>query len=105
MRFLLRFLSLLFLVAAVMTGILDSIQSVASETVVIMPFGAAIFSVNPDILAAAEAYSLSHLPPFFWNGFAEWLLLQPAFAIFLILSLVLWMVAYKREPVASRFAA
>ncbi len=105
MRFLLRFLSLLFLVAAVITGILDSIQSVASETVVVMPFGAAIFSVNPDILAAAETYSLAHLPPFIWNNFAEWLLLQPAFAVFLVLSLALWIVAYRREPAAGRFAA
>ena len=105
MRFLLRFLSLLFLVAAVMTGVIDSIQSVASETVVVMPFGAAIFSVNPEFLATAETYSLSHLPPFVWNTLAEWLLLQPAFAVFLCLSFFLWMVAFKREPAVGRFAA
>jgi hypothetical protein len=105
MRFLLRFLSLLLLVAAVMTGIIDSIQSVASEATVIMPFGAAIFSVNPDILAAAETYALANLPPFFWNGIAEWLLLQPAFAVFLFLSFLLWVLAFKREPLAGRFAA
>lgn len=105
MRFLLRFVSLLFLVAAVMTGVIDAIQSVASEAVVVMPFGAAIFSVNPDILSAAETYSLTHLPPVVWNVFAEWLLLQPAFGVFLSLSLVLWIVAYKREPAAGRFAA
>ena len=105
MRFLLRFLSLLFLVAAVMAGIIDSIQSVASEAVVIMPFGAAIFSVNPDILAAAETYALTSLPPFVWNGIAEWLLLQPAFAVFLFLSFLFWVLAFKREPMAGRFAA
>jgi hypothetical protein len=105
MRFLLRFLSLLLLVAAVMTGIIDSIQSVASEAVVIMPFGAAIFSVNPDILMAAENYALTHLPPFMWNGVAEWLLLQPAFAVFLVLSFLFWVLAFKREPIAGRFAA
>lgn len=105
MRFLLRFLSLLFLVAAVIAGILDSIQSVASGTVVIMPFGAAIFSVDPDILSAAEAYSLAHMPAYIWNGFAEWLLLQPAFAVFLVLSLLFWLLAYKRVPAAGRFAA
>lgn len=105
MRFLLRFLSLLFLVSAVMTGIIDAIQSVASEAVVIMPFGAAIFSVDPDILAAAETYALASLPPFVWNGIAEWLLLQPAFAVFLSLSLLFWILAFKREPIAGRFAA
>jgi hypothetical protein len=105
MRFLLRFLSLLMLVAAVMTGIIDSIQSVASQAVVIMPFGAAIFTVNPDILAAAETYSLAHLPPVVWNGFVEWLLLQPAFAVFLALSLIFWTLGYRREPVAGRSLA
>jgi hypothetical protein len=105
MRFMLRLLSLVFLVAAVMVGIIDSIQSVASEAVVVMPFGAALFSVNPDILASAETYSLSHLPPFIWNTLVEWTLLQPAFAVFLCLSLLLWALAFKREPMAGRFAA
>ncbi len=105
MRLILRFLSLVFLVAAVMTGIIDSIQSVASEAVVVMPFGAAIFSVNPEFLAAAETYSLDHLPPIVWNTFAEWLLLQPASAVFLTLSFLLWVIAFKREPAAGRFAA
>jgi hypothetical protein len=105
MRFVLRFLSLLFLVAAVMTGIIDSIQSVASQAMVVMPFGAAIFSVNPDVLASAETYALANLPPFVWNGMAEWLLLQPAFAVFLVLSLAFWALAFKREPMAGRFAA
>ncbi|MGV3553554.1 hypothetical protein [Rhizobium sp.] len=105
MRFLLRFLSLLLLVAAVMTGIIDSIQSVASQAVVIMPFGAAIFSVNPEILAGAETWALANMPPFVWNGLAEWLLLQPAFAVFLFLSFLVWVLAFKREPLAGRFAA
>lgn len=104
MRFLLRFLSLIFLVAAVITGIIDSIQSVASETVVVTPFGAALFSVNPEILATAESWSLANLPAWMWNTFAEWTLLQPAFAVFLSLSFVLWAVAFKREPMAGRFA-
>ena len=105
MRFLLRFLSLLCLVAAVMTGIIDSIQSVASQAVVIMPFGAAIFSINADILVAAESYAVANLPPFIWNGIAEWLLLQPAFAVFLFLSFLFWALAFKRQPLAGRFAA
>ncbi|MDB5550041.1 MAG: hypothetical protein JWL86_25 [Rhizobium sp.] len=105
MRFLLKFLSLAFLVAAVMTGIVDSIQSVASEMVVVTPFGASIFSVNPEILATAETWSLAHLPAWIWTNFVEWALLQPAFAVFLFLSFMLWAVAFKREPAAGRFAA
>lgn len=105
MRFLSRFLSLAFLVAAVMTGVIDAIQSVASEIVVVTPFGASIFSVNPEILATAETWSLAHLPAWIWNNLVEWTLLQPAFAVFLFLSFMLWAVAFRREPAAGRFAA
>ena len=104
MRFLMRLFSLVFLVAAVMAGIVDSIQSVASEALVLMPFGAALFSINPDLLAAAETYSLSHLPPFIWNTVAEWLLLQPASAVFLFFAFLFWVLGWKREPAAGRFA-
>jgi hypothetical protein len=104
MRFLLRFLSLLFLAAAVIVGIVDSIQSVAGETVALTPFGAALFSINPAILAAAEAYFRAHLSAYLWDTLVEWILLQPAFVVFLTLSLLLWLVAYKREPM-GRFSA
>jgi hypothetical protein len=105
MRFILRFFSLLFLSAAVIVGIVDSIQSVASESVALTPLGAALFSINPGILAAAETYFQTHISASVWDGVVEWVLLQPAIVVFLILSLLLWLVAFKREPAAGRFAA
>jgi hypothetical protein len=104
-RFLLRFLSLLFLVAAVMVGIIDSIQSVAGENIYLTPFGAALFTLNPNIVASAQAFLESRFPPFVWNTAIAWILTQPAFLIFLILSFLCWVVAYKRQPAAGRFAA
>lgn len=104
MRLLLRFLSLLFLAAAVIVGVIDSIQSVAAETIALTPLGAALFSINPQILAATEAYFRAHVSARVWDTAVEWILLQPAFVIFLALSLALWLIAYKREP-AGRFAA
>jgi hypothetical protein len=103
-RFVLRFLSLLFLAAAVIVGIIDSIQSVAGETIALTPLGAALFSINPAILAAAESYFRAHISSAVWDTAVEWMLLQPAFLIFLIVSLLFWLLAYKRQP-ASRFAA
>jgi hypothetical protein len=97
MRFLLRFLSLVFLAAAVIVGIIDSIQSVAGETVALTPFGSALFTINPKILGLTEAYVRGHLSPALWDVGAEWLLQQPAFAVFLALSLMLYAIAYKRE--------
>jgi len=103
MRLLLRFLSLLSLAAAIIIGVVDSIQSVASEALALTPFGAALFSINPQILAVTETYFRAHVSAYLWDTVVEWLLLQPAFGVFLTLSLVFWLVAYKREP-PSRFA-
>lgn len=103
MRTLVRLISLLCLAAAVIAGIVDSIQSVASDSVVLTPFGAALFSVNPGILAAAESYFRDHLSAYAWDTVVEWILLQPAFMVFLTLSLLFWLIAYKREP-AGRLA-
>jgi hypothetical protein len=105
MRFVLRFFSLLFLAAAAIVGIIDSIQSVASETVALTPLGAALFSINPGILATAETYFQTHISAAVWDSVVEWILLQPAVVAFLILSLLFWLVAYKRQPAAGRFAA
>jgi hypothetical protein len=102
MRLLLRFLSLLCLAAAIIAGIIDSIQSVAGEAVALTPFGAAVFSINPQILASADAYFRAHVSAYLWDTLVEWILLQPAFMVFLALSLIFWLVAYKREP-PSRF--
>lgn len=104
MRFLLRFVSLLFLAAAVIVGIVDSIQSVAGETVALTPLGAALFTLDPDLLAAAERYFQSHVSAYVWNTLIEWMLIQPAFAVFLVLALLFWLVAYKNAP-AGRLAA
>jgi len=105
MRFILRFFSLVFLAAAVIVAIIDSIQSVASESILLTPLGAALFSINPDILAAAETYFQTHISAVFWDSVIEWMLLQPAVIVFLVLSLLFWIIAFKRQPAAGRFAA
>jgi hypothetical protein len=102
-RLLLRFLSLLFLAAAIIVGIIDSIQSVAGEAVALTPLGAALFSINPEILAAGDAYFRAHISAYIWDTQIEWILLQPAFLVFLTMSLISWVIAYKREP-AGRFS-
>lgn len=105
MRLLARFISLLLLVAAVMAGILDSIQSVAASQISLTPLGAAIFSLNPDLLEGLEALMRDHLPAFAWDPLMIWILSQPAFAVLVTLALVFWMMGYERVRAAGRFAA
>jgi hypothetical protein len=97
MRFLLRFLSLVFLAAAVIVGIIDSIQSVAGEMVSLTTFGSTLVTINPQLLEVAEVYVRTHISAALWDTGIEWVLRQPAFIVFLMSSLALYLVAYKRE--------
>jgi hypothetical protein len=105
MRFLLRFASLVALVVAVIAGTIDSIQSVAASSVVLTPMGDAWKDVSPGSLASLQSLISFYIHPRFYDFAMQWLLLQPAFAIFLVISLLLWMIAYKKPPVAGRFTA
>ncbi|QND49167.1 hypothetical protein HB780_26985 [Rhizobium lusitanum] len=104
MRFLLRFASLVALVVAVVAGTIDSIQSVAASAVVMTPMGDAWKDVSPSSLANVQSLISYYIHPRLYDLAMQWLLFQPAFAVFLVLSLLLWMVAYKKPPVAGRFS-
>ena len=105
MRFLLRFASLVALVVAVIAGTIDSIQSVAASAVFMTPMGDAWNDVRPSSLASLRSAVAYYVHPRFYDTAMQWLLFQPAFAVFLVLSLLLWMVGYKRQPAAGRFSA
>jgi hypothetical protein len=105
MRFLLRFASLVALVAATIAGTLDSIQSVAASAVVMTPLQDTLDDLSPSALASLQSAVSYYIHPSLYNSVIGWVLAQPSFAVFLALSLLLWMVAYKRQPAAGRFAA
>jgi hypothetical protein len=105
MRFLLRLASLVALAVAVIAGTIDSIQSVAASSVVITPMGAAWQDLNASSLDALQSSISYYIHPRFYTLAFQWLMTQPAFAVFLVLSLLLWMAGYKKTPVAGRFAA
>ena len=105
MRFFLRFLSLISLVIAVIAATIDSIQSVSASRLVLTSFGDAWLDASPTTLIHAEALIEQHVHPLAWERGLGWLLAQPAFAVFLVLSLLLWMLAYRRPSVVGRFAA
>jgi hypothetical protein len=105
MRFLLRFASLVALVVATIAGTIDSIQSVAASAVVMTPMADAWQDLSPSTLAALQSAVSYYIHPRLYDQVIQWVLSQPAFAVFLVISLLLWMVAYKRPPVAGRFTA
>ncbi|KAA0699132.1 hypothetical protein DTW90_06755 [Neorhizobium sp. P12A] len=105
MRFLLRFASLVALVAATIAGTLDSIQSVAASAVVMTPMQDALQDLSPSALTTLQSAVSYYIHPSLYNQVIEWVMSQPAFAVLLTISLLLWMIAYKKPPASGRFAA
>ncbi len=104
-RFILRGISLLALVVAVMAGTIDAIQSVSASEPVLTPLAVAWSTASPDTIALVADGIMRNFHPYAWDPTAMWVLSQPAFAVLLAVSLFFWVIAYKRKPVAGRFTA
>lgn len=104
-KFLCRLLSLVALVMAVAAGTMDSIESVSSSEVVLTSVSTAWVELDEARYQLVENAARTHLPPWIWEAVRMWVLPQPAFAALLLLSLLLWMIGYKRPNPAGRFAA
>ena len=105
MRFVARVFSLIFLVFAVIAGMVDAIQSVAAGQPVLKSLIDSWSSNSPDTLILLEDAAATYLPSFVWDPGALWVLAQPAFAVFLLLSLIFYLAGYRRTRPAGRFAA
>ncbi len=103
-RFVLRTLSLFALVVAVMAGAIDAIQSVSASEPVLTPLAVAWSTASPGTIALLADGIMRNFP-YAWDPAAIWVLSQPAFAVLLAVSLLLWALAYRRPPVAGRFTA
>lgn len=105
MLFLLRFLSLVCLVMATIAGTVDSIRSVASSSVVITSFGNFWKGISPSTFDQLQSTIVDKDGGTLFGPAWEWCLSQPSFAVLLAVSLLLWIVAYRRVPATGRFLA
>jgi hypothetical protein len=105
MRFLLRFFSLVCLAAASIAGTVDSIQSIAASAVVVTSLGDAWKGISPSSFERLESGLSLDDATRPYAPVIHWLLSQPAFAIFLAMALLVWMLAYRRLSEHDRFAA
>lgn len=105
MRFLLRFASFLALVAGVLVASVDAIQSVSASQPVLTPLSTALAAGGSSTQSLVDALERPHANGAFLDPVIRWVLQQPAFAFFLLIALVFWMIGYKRPPVAGRFSA
>ncbi len=104
-RFLFRVLSLLALCVGVVFGVVDAIASVSASQVLLTPLSVAWISAHPGSLMTLESLVVTRLGDGAWLTLRDVLLPQPAFAAMLVLSLIFWMIGYKKPSPAGRFAA
>lgn len=100
-----HFLSLVALIAAILAGTLDAIESVSSSSVVVTSLGNHWQNLDVVSLALVEGWLTHYIHPDGWRWVATPLLAQPAFAVFLVLALLFWMIGYRRPRFAGRFSA
>ncbi|WP_237681716.1 hypothetical protein [Agrobacterium vitis] len=104
-RALLRILSFIMLVLAIVAGTTDAIESVASSDVVTTGFGSLWADIGPASLAVVKQAITAHISSDALQLADRGILQQPAFAVFLTVALLLWIAGYKRRSSAGRFAA
>lgn len=105
MRFILRLISLFFLVVAVIAGVVDSIETVSAGVYTPTILGEAWFQFSPDTLNMMQATVQRYVHPALWDPVIQWILLKPAALVFLALSLIFYLLGYRRKNAAGRFAA
>jgi hypothetical protein len=96
LKTLFRLVSALFLIAAVASGTIDSILSVASSSVVMTSLGNAWLGLDPESLTLAEFNADSYIGVDIWRPYVAPVLAQPAFAVFLVLALIFWIIGYRK---------
>jgi hypothetical protein len=104
-RFLFRVLSLLALCVGVVFGVVDSIASVSASQVIMTPLSEAWIDAHPASLMALEGLVETRLGDGAWLALRDLILPQPASGAFFVLSLLFWMIGYKKPSPAGRFAA
>ncbi|MEZ5810145.1 MAG: hypothetical protein R3D45_01915 [Rhizobiaceae bacterium] len=96
-RFALRLLSMIALCVAVIMAVLDGARSIAASAVTLKPLGVSWYETSPDTLNLAQAVVQRYLSPVIWDPFMIWVLNQPGFAVMAILSLLFYLLGYKRK--------
>ena len=99
-----RFLSLLALMAAIAAATVDAILSVSSSSLVLTSLEEDWTAVSPTTLPLVKAWAEHYIHPEAWRSGVEVVIAQPAFGVLLAVSLLLWMIGYRKPRPAGLFA-
>ncbi|OLP52624.1 hypothetical protein BJF92_14505 [Rhizobium rhizosphaerae] len=104
MRFLMRVMSFLALVLAVVLATVDALQSVAIGAPLFMPLAEALAGFGQSGLVLVQALERPHPEISAIDPLLQWALSQPASIVFCGVSLLFWMIGYRRRPARASFA-
>ena len=97
LRFIAKFVGLLFLVFSVITIVLDLSRSIANSTLTITPLGLEWFNFSSGSLNLTEAIISRYLHPFLWNPILQNILLMPSWLVFFVLAIMFFWLGRKRK--------
>lgn len=100
-----RMMSLLFLCVGTIAAAVDTIASVSASRMILTPLASVWTDVSPASLLKLQGMLEMRFGAAAWSAVDDMLLSQPAFIVLFVLSLVFWMVGYKKPSLAGRFAA
>ena len=105
MRFIFRFVALLFLAVAVIAAIVDTSRSIAASRLALTPLGKGWADLAPESLTATQAFVQARLPAFVLDPAFLFLLAMPAAAVFAVFAAIFYAIGAKRENPYGNFAA
>jgi hypothetical protein len=102
-RFLFRLLATLALAIAVIMAVLDVTRTVATSRLVMTPLADSWVSVSPSTFDQAESFVTRNTHPLVWNPVMTFILGQPGFLVFGVLSFLLYAAGHRSQRRIGRF--
>ncbi|AWC20703.1 hypothetical protein CO731_00143 [Aminobacter sp. MSH1] len=102
-RFVFRLAAAIALSVAVIMAVLDATRTVAVSRLVMTPLDTSWQTASPSTLAATEAFVREKTGPALWDAAIVPVLNLPGFAVFAVLSFLLYAIGHRRRP--GRFTA
>ena len=94
-----RIIGVWFLLASVITLVIDATRSLAINKLVITSLGQQWYEIHKDSYAAAQKAVETHISPFVWNPVLTALLSWPSWALFALFGVLLLWLGRKRQTV------
>ena len=93
----LRILGIWFLLAAVITLVIDATKSLADNQLVVTSLGQQWYEIHKNSLEAVQKSIELHIHPFAWDPVITAILLWPSWALFALLGVILLWLGRKRK--------